>query len=229
VPSLVNLRDLGGLHVVGGGRTNYGVLYRSDAPHPGDMDPEHISPWPPSTVVDLRMASEAERVPYEMVVERVVHPLHESAAPENIRDGDLAELYCHILEAAADRVAGAVAHVVTGPAAALVHCTAGKDRTGIVVATLLLAAGVQPEEVIADYVRTGVNMTRVLERIMKYSADWIGPVNPLWLLTPTQAISEVVAAVTTSEHGDARGWLVAHGTPADPLDAWVESFVTEPQ
>lgn len=226
--SLVNLRDLGGLPVAGGGRTRYGVLYRSDAPHPGDTYPARISPWPPATVVDLRMPHEAERVPYEMIgVERVLHPLHESAAPENIRDGDLAELYRHILEAAADRVASAVAHVVTRPTPSLVHCTAGKDRTGIVIATLLLAAGVPPEEVIGDYVRTSVNMDRVVERIMKYSAEWVGPVNPLWLLTPAEAMSEVVNALTASEHGDAKGWLVAHGAPAAPLDAWVESFVTE--
>lgn len=224
--SLVNLRDLGGLPVIGGGTTRHGMLYRSDAPHPGDTDPEHVAHWPPATVVDLRMEREAGRVPYELPgADRVLHPLHEAAAPENIQDSDLGDLYEHILETAADRVAGAVAHVVTRPAPALVHCTAGKDRTGIVIASLLLTAGVSAEDVIADYVRTGDNMDRVVERILKYPARTERPINPRWLLTPAEAITAVVAALTTSAHGDTRGWLVAHGAPGDALDDWVGRFV----
>ncbi|MFP3381581.1 tyrosine-protein phosphatase, partial [Bacillus sp. SIMBA_069] len=40
----------------------------------------------------------------------------------------------------------------------LVHCTAGKDRTGLVVALALLAAGVDREDVVADYAQTADNL-----------------------------------------------------------------------
>lgn len=224
--SLVNLRDLGGLPVVGGGHTRHGMLYRSDAPHEDDVDPEHVPHWPPATVVDLRMDREAERTPYSLEgAERVLHPLHEAAAPENIRDADLHALYGHILETAADRVAGAVAHVVTRPGPALVHCTAGKDRTGIVVASLLLSSGVAPDDVVADYVRTADNMQAVVERIARRAKPGGRPVNPQWLLTPAEAITGVVDALTTSAYGGPRDWLVAHGTPAGALDDWVGRFV----
>ncbi|WP_185996594.1 tyrosine-protein phosphatase [Nocardioides campestrisoli] len=223
--SLVNLRDLGGLPVTGGGLTAHGMLYRSDAPHPDDADPEHVPHWPPATVVDLRMEREAQRVPYELPgAERIVHPLHEAAAPENIRDADLGELYRHILETAADRVAGAVTHVVTRPAPALVHCTAGKDRTGIVVASLLLSAGVAPDDVVADYARTGDNMDAVVERIMRFPSRSKKPINPLWLLTPAESMTEVVEVLDDPGHGGARGWLVEHGTPEAALDDWVGRF-----
>jgi len=129
---LVNLRDLGGLPVANGGRTRHGMLYRSDAPHGDDVDPEHVAHWPPATVVDLRMEREAERAPYAFEgAERILHPLHEAAAPENIRSAEIGALYRHILDTAADRVAAAATHVVTRPGPALVHCTAGKDRTGM--------------------------------------------------------------------------------------------------
>jgi protein-tyrosine phosphatase len=222
---LVNLRDLGGLPVVGGGETAYGMLYRSDAPHADDLDPEHVAQWPPATVIDLRMAKEAGRVPYDLPgAERILHPLHEGAAPENIRDSDLGQLYRHILETAADRVATAAAHVVTRPAPALVHCTAGKDRTGIVVASLLLSAGVAPDDVIADYVKTEANMEAVSGRILRYLDTTKAPINGQWLLTPAEAMREVVVALTTSAHGDTAGWLVAHGTPKDALEDWVGRF-----
>ncbi len=227
--SLVNLRDLGGLAAAGGKLTRYGMLYHSDAPHPGDADPEHVAQWPPATVIDLRMQREADRVPYELRgAQRVLHPLHEAAAPENIRDADLGVLYRHIIETAADRVAGAVGLIVTRPAPALLHCTAGKDRTGIVIAALLLSSGVSPEDVIGDYVSTTNNIGRVVERIMKYPPKSGRPINPQWLLTPAEAMVEVIAALTTSAHGDTKGWLVAHGTPADALDDWVGRF-TEPE
>lgn len=54
---LCNLRDVGGLPLVGGGAVHDGVLYRGDAPMVGDQDPEQ-RPWPPGSVIDLRSPEE---------------------------------------------------------------------------------------------------------------------------------------------------------------------------
>jgi hypothetical protein len=51
----------------------------------------------------------------------------------------------------------------TGPA--LVHCAAGKDRTGVVVAVALSLAGVRREAVVADYARSAERIEGVLERL----------------------------------------------------------------
>lgn len=227
-PGLVNLRDLGGLPVASGGLTRHGMLYRSDAPHEGDVDPMHVAGWPPSFVVDLRMEREAERTGYSWPEQTVVcpHPLHEAAAPENVRDADLAALYRFILDEVPDRVATAVAQVVRATPPTLVHCTAGKDRTGIVVAALLLAAGVSPDVVVEDYVRTAENMEAVVRRIRRRARKADRPVNPAWLLAPEEAIRPVVTRMYESPHGETRDWLAAHGTPAEHLDAWVERFVS---
>ena len=224
--ALANLRDLGGLPVVGGGVTSAGRLYRSDAPHPGDDAPEYVAQWPPALVVDLRMEREAARVPYTLAgAERVLHPLHEGAAPENIRNAEIGALYTHILETAADRVAAAADLVVTRPGPALVHCTAGKDRTGIVIASLLLATGVSAEDVVADYVETEKNIDGVIERIAKFRDATSQAINPAWLLTPGEAMATVVAALDSDDHGGARGWLLEHGTTEGALDEWVGRFI----
>ena len=55
----------------------------------------------------------------------------------------------------------------------LVHCAAGKDRTGVIVALALSLAGVTRESVVADYVRSAERAERILERLM--STDAYGP------------------------------------------------------
>lgn len=222
---LVNLRDLGGLPLVQGGQTRSGMLYRSDTPHQDDIDPDDVPHWPPATVVDLRMEREAELTPYELRgSERILYPLHAGAAPQNIRDKHIGVLYSHILDTAASRVAAAVDIVVTRPGPALVHCTAGKDRTGIVVASLLLSAGVAPDDVVADYVKTSEHVDKIVARIALRQDLTKYPISEAWLQTPAEAMAAVVTKLTSSEYGDAQAWLTEHGTNRDALDDWVGRF-----
>src|SRR3546814_9409940 len=46
--------------------------------------------------------------------------------------------------------------IIAGEMPMLVHCTAGKDRTGVTIAVLLLALGVSREDVVRDYLRSDV-------------------------------------------------------------------------
>lgn len=224
---LVNLRDLGGLPLTGGGTTRAGVLYRSDAPYPGDDDPAHVEVWPPATVIDLRSEREVERFPFEWGATTRVHhhEVHDAAMPANLpREADLLALYAMILDAVPERIAGAVDLAATAPEGpVLVHCAAGKDRTGIVVAALLLAAGVLPEAVVADYLATEANMAALEERWVAQQVRPRGepPLRPSWLLTPEPAITAVVDRMLAWPGGVA-GWLTDHGTAPEHLEAWRE-------
>src|SRR5690606_36957312 len=57
-----------------------------------------------------------------------------------------------------DSVLAAMRVLAHGEGAAIVHCAAGKDRTGVLTALVLEAAGVTREAIIADYVATGERM-----------------------------------------------------------------------
>ncbi|MRJ77307.1 protein-tyrosine-phosphatase [Aeromicrobium sp. SMF47] len=230
VEGLVNLRDLGGLPVVGGGVTEAGVLYRSDAPYPDDEHPDHVPIWPPAAVLDLRSQAERDVIGHAWTGETRLHhhPLHDAAAPTSQRSPHLAGLYADILDSVPERIAGVLAVAAQADGPLLIHCAAGKDRTGIAVAALLLAADVEPEAVVADYVVTADNMESLRTR-WKRKGKVPLPGRPdipaAWLLAPEDAIRHVVARFMDWP-GGASSWLVDHGASPQDLERWRARFTS---
>jgi protein-tyrosine phosphatase len=71
-------------------------------------------------------------------------------------------------------VTGALRDIATADGAAIVHCAAGKDRTGVIVAMALTVAGVEPDAIVADYVATADRIEAIIERLRRsrtYAAD----------------------------------------------------------
>ncbi|MFS0733572.1 tyrosine-protein phosphatase [Microbacterium sp. 1P10UB] len=157
VPGAMNFRDVGGLPA-GDGRTRFGVLYRSGnlaaLEEPGT---EAFRGLGVRRIIDLRDDEEVERSPsrvdgMDLQMQRV--PLYLGSISSFFQqDASLAQFYREIVEDSADQVVEVVRSVLADQPV-LVHCTVGKDRTGVTVALTLLAAGVDREAVIADYART---------------------------------------------------------------------------
>src|SRR5690606_8028831 len=134
--TLANLRDVGTASPL----LRRGVLYRSDAPLSTD-EPPLAHPWPPTTVIDLRDHGEkAEPHPYRHTSRVVDLPLLAGSvrAPQTLANG-LAALYTHLLHTptTASLLVAAVQTIAEADGGVLVHCTAGKDRTGVTVAIAL--------------------------------------------------------------------------------------------
>ena len=64
------------------------------------------------------------------------------------------------------QMAGALQAIAEAPQAVLFHCTAGKDRTGVVAALLLWLAGVSEEDILADYIVSGPYLQQMLRAKM---------------------------------------------------------------
>ncbi|MDN4471803.1 tyrosine-protein phosphatase [Demequina zhanjiangensis] len=214
--TLANLRDVS--HLPG---LRSGVLWRSDAPHMGDVAPEGHEPWPPSVVVDLR--DDAER--------SHGHPLSESTAVVAVpvfadasvqaqaAGGTLIGLYSRMLEGeAAARLVEAVTVVSGAEGPALVHCSAGKDRTGLTVALALALIGVERRHIVEDYVLTTEAMPGVLARMARQFGVGDGAANVAMipdevLQAPAYAI-ESVLDVWEAHPGGVEAWFVDAGGDA---------------
>jgi protein-tyrosine phosphatase len=223
-----NLRDVRGLRTDDGRIVRRGVLYRGEAPRSPDAGRSEVAVWPPAVVVDLRTPAEhGDRHALDRPG-TVVHsvPMGESLAPalagRQTTDHDLTGAYRHLARDAAGAIAEIVGLVAASPGPALVHCTAGKDRTGIVVAVLLRAAGVRRADVVADYLRTEANLPRLWAGLR--AAGVREPRNRALLGVQRAALESVLDEVEAAP-GGARGWLEAHGVDPAELDRLVARLV----
>lgn len=221
VEGTYNLREVGGYRA--GARTvRTGKLYRSDALHaltPGGR--QAVADLGIRRVVDLRSDDEVASQPsllHEEVV--IVHAPIFTVAAQPVGLGEtpvtLAGVYDVIVDRHGPQLAAAVRLIAeSGDDAVLVHCTAGKDRTGLVVALALLAAGVDREEVVADYALTSANLAgpwaeAMLARMQEAGAP-IGPDLEEIVTASPAALMEAVIARWDAEWGSASGYLRAYG------------------
>lgn len=150
----LNTRELGGFRTAGGGTTRKGVIWRSDAPEaPSAEDIDKLLSNRITTIIDMRTAAEAERAPcgFADIAGFEYHhfPITEgSGVPESLE----AVPHSYMDIATAENMSDVLKCIAEAPAGVLFHCTAGKDRTGVVSAIILMACGVDRESIVSDYV-----------------------------------------------------------------------------
>lgn len=163
VPGTYNFRDVGG-YKVPGGTVRRRKLFRSDAlSRVGDAGKQLLTELGVRTVVDLRDDDEVEQFPDDidgLDIELVRLPVFEgSGRSQALADATLRGLYEAIALNHRDVLVAALSKIAeTGDDAVVVHCAAGKDRTGIVIALALIVAGVDRQTVVDDYARTQSNL-----------------------------------------------------------------------
>ena len=162
-----NFRDTGGYPTHNGGATRWHTLFRSDSPHRlSEADRAALIGRGLRTAIDLRQAEELSAAPNVFVASSQVAYRHvpllndTPSMPEVLPT--LVEIYRGILDERGEQVAAVLAALaVPGALPAVVNCTAGKDRTGLIVALLLGLAGVPEETIVADYALSGACLAGV--------------------------------------------------------------------
>ena len=162
-----NLRDLGGYPLAGRGSerfTRWGSLYRGDLPKQvTQADRQRLRELGITTVVDLRSKEEIERKPDPLAQEPGIRYLHCALAGDGrVPAPDEVPLSYMEMADGTGQMAGALRAIAEAPQAVLFHCTAGKDRTGVVAALLLWLAGVSEEDILADYIVSGPYLQQLL-------------------------------------------------------------------
>lgn len=215
VSGVINFRDVGGLPA-GANRTRSGVLYRSgNLSRVDEIGRGHFDELGIARIIDLRDDDEVVRDPSlagAVPIERV--PLFLGSVSSFFHnDQSLSEMYHSMVEDSAERVITAVRGIlVTQPV--LVHCTVGKDRTGVTVALALAAAGVDEEAIVADYARTADNLPPERNAEVRSRLGALFPdMRHLEELT-MQSPAPVMRALLTDlrqRYGSASDYLRAHG------------------
>jgi protein tyrosine/serine phosphatase len=233
-----NFRDLGGLPTRDGGTTRAGVMFRADALHhlePHDVDV--LIELGMRTVIDLRSLVELERSgrgPLEQTDIGWMHaPLsHGDAAagnalPPALAEGDLGRHYATSLDERTETLAEVITHLSTRDhLPATFHCTAGKDRTGMVAALVLSLVGVPDELIVEDYTLTDARMVLVMERIRAAGGfpETATPLPPSVSRAEAASMETFLAAVR-DQHGSTDGWARSAGISDDTLAALREVLV----
>jgi len=245
----VNVRDLGGLPTDDGSQTVAGMMLRADNLQgltPADVR-RLVDDIGLRTVVDLRTTIEVDKEgPGPLTAEPRVMHRHLSLYPESGRltdveadtvlpwqtdwgragaadpdaDNPTIGYYLAYLRHRPDSIVKAVRAIAAPGGAVVVHCAAGKDRTGVVVAIALIAAGVTRDAVVADYVATGDRLDAVLARLMAsptYAADLDG--TPADVHRPRAHTMARFLELLDERFGGPVGWLANAGFGADEVAA----------
>jgi hypothetical protein len=218
---VANLRDVAHTDP----RVRRDVLWRSAQPVAGDGAPGEVTSWPPATVLDLRSAGEIPEGPHPLLPGPGVHNvvlLDHAGDPNALaqRRRTLVEVYLSMLEPGTGLIR-AVELVASEPPPVLVHCAAGKDRTGLVVALVLRLLGIGRDAVVADFALTTDAMPDVMRRLVASSplpagAD-LSTLPAEYFTAPTEALTAVLD-VWDGHAGGVEGWASSHGAAPDLVD-----------
>ncbi|HEY0937363.1 MAG TPA: tyrosine-protein phosphatase [Trebonia sp.] len=230
-----NTRDVGGLPTIDGRRTASRRLLRSDSLQ--DLRPADVrrlvDDFGVRTIVDLRAGIElAAEDPGPMTREPLVTVEHLSLFPQ--LDDHLkplserlppvgrgfAGLYLGFLLQRPDSVLAALRLIAHGDGVTVVHCTAGKDRTGTVIALALAEAGVERKAIVADYAASAERYGAVLRRHAREAvkgglANGLASVAAL-MHSPRAVTMERFLDALAEQEGGVSAWLQEQGwTAAD--------------
>ncbi len=225
-----NVRDVGGLPVTGGRSTRSGVLLRSANLRgltAGDVEllVEKIGL---RTVIDLRTPREVDRDGPSALAKASVRTVELSLIadgmpplPLTTEADPLLREYLGYLSHRGEHVVEAV-RVLAAPDAGptLVHCAAGKDRTGVLVALVLDAVGVERDAVVADYGLSADAVEALFTRWRAYAAAAGHELRPLDIQQhmPRPAVLAEVLTTLDRRHGGAAGWLREAGLDEGSLE-----------
>jgi protein-tyrosine phosphatase len=238
----VNVRDLGGLTTADGGAIRPGALLRSDnlqGLSPADVDRlvtdigvRHVIDLRSDTELDLEGPGPLTREPRVTIhhlslfaegggltdVEADIPAVDtDKILPWQDRPGEDGPEHersvGHYLGYLADRPDSVVSALrVMTEGSSIVHCAAGKDRTGVVIAVALDVVGVPRDRIVADYAATGDRLEAILARLRSsptYAQDLDS--RPADTHMPHAYTMDKFLSILDERHGGPLGWLHRHG------------------
>lgn len=157
-----NFRDLGGYRTTDGRHVKWGLVYRTGKfDKLTEKDYQYVAGLGVELVCDYRMDWERQQaptkwpgVPRPTFLVNSIDSYTRPAAPVGSSPRNAMPVNYWWLDGALEQFALTFRHLAVGSLPTIFHCTAGKDRTGVMAALLLGALGVPHETIMADYLLT---------------------------------------------------------------------------
>ena len=221
----LNARDLGGYRTADGRETRWGAVVRSDSLTPlTEAGRAALVAYGIRSIVDLRLPRELEEHPNPFAEPgdhgvaytnlSLIDPAQATGSPADFTN--LADDYKRALTRYAPQMASIMTAIAEAPeGGVLIHCAAGKDRTGQVSALLLDLCGVPRETIGADYALSA-------ECLRPRTEEWLenGPgeradrERTLALFEPLAAVMIETLAYLDERHGGTEPFLRRAGATA---------------
>jgi protein-tyrosine phosphatase len=190
-----------------------GVEVRAEGPGPMNLEPnvdvQHLSLFPEGGETTDLAAAEENGGP-------VVLPWQNQERSADTEHRGASGIYLRYLDDRADSIIAALRVIARTDGATIVHCAAGKDRTGVVVAFALAEVGVRREAIIADYAHSAERIEAIYGRLAArrtYQDDLDD--DDIDKHRPKAVTMERLLDAVDELHGGVATWLRANGWTAD--------------
>jgi protein-tyrosine phosphatase len=246
--TVYNFRDIGGAPVRVGKRISEGVIYRSanpDAINKSDLKKLHALDI--RTIIDLRAPEESKKKPkvisnietlslpldFEKTTrERLMPFLYKKGVHDEI-DKINSSLYIEILDAAIPVFRQVIETLMTPERSpVLIHCQAGKDRTGVICALIQLALGADRQSIIDDYMRSNEALLPYFRKRLRlrkiFSLGFFPSENILYAITVKEKNIEAVLSRVNDHYGGIEAYTNPSGLAALNLKDLKEKLVSAP-
>lgn len=239
-----NCRELGGYPTKDGKVTKRHVFLRSDSlDELTHQDEEFLINYGLREDVDLRGRLEAIFLP-DRINRKEIHylnmPLYEGMNKVLLEDElhkdtrdlvpkTMEELYVFVCEHEQKQIRKVLETLISfDGGCALYHCTAGKDRTGIISMLLLEMADVAQDIILADYAQSAEDTSRQVEREEKFMGDVGGSLVPKGAFEAKPEFMLYLIDHLNKKYGSVRGYLAMIGVSDADVANLRRKFVTEP-
>jgi protein-tyrosine phosphatase len=213
----VNVRDLGGLPLAGGGQTCFDVVVRADSirglTERGWRD---LVDYGVLSAIDLRAPDELAAD--EPSIEAPIPVAHAPLAPSNLDWPAMRDGYLGLLESARPRFVRVIGLVAKAETPVVVHCQGGRDRTGLVAALLLALAGVDYETIAADHALSDENWAPYLDAFYAEAETQDERERRRRITAPAGRTMAEILEDVERRYGGVRRYLVGGGAAREDLN-----------